>query len=318
MRNAFASEITKLAAEDGRVVLLSGDIGNRLFDEFKERFPSRFYNCGVAEANMVGVAAGLASCGLRPVTYTIASFMTVRCLEQIRIDACYHHLPVVIAGVGAGLAYAANGCTHHSCEDIALLRALPRMTVVCPGDAHEVRQAIRAALKLEGPSYLRLGKKGEPLVHPQPPEFVIGKGIVVRAGCDVCLLSTGNMLPEAVAAAKELEAVGVSAQVVSLHTVKPLDEALIAEAFRRFAVVATVEEHSRLGGLGGAVAEWLSDHPAQRARLLRVGTADVFLDEAGEQEHARKVFGLTAEAIAEKTHQMYQTCVAKSRPGVAA
>jgi transketolase len=260
----------------------------------------------------------LASCGLRPVTYTIASFMTVRCLEQIRIDACYHNLPVVIAGVGAGLAYAANGCTHHSCEDLAFLRALPRMTVVCPGDAHEVRGAIRAALKLDGPAYLRLGKKGEPLVHAQSPEFIIGKGIVVRSGCDVCLLSTGNMLPEAVAAATELESLGVSAQVISLHTVKPLDDELIARAFGRFSVVVTIEEHSRLGGLGGAVAEWLADHPVQRGRLLRIGTADVFLDEAGEQEHARKVFGLTAEAIAEKTFQMYQTCVGNVLPGVAA
>src|SRR5262249_33705790 len=164
MRNAFASEITALAAQDERIVLLSGDIGNKLFDEFKARFPGRFLNCGVAEANMISMAAGLAMCGLRPVTYTIASFTTVRCLEQIRIDACYHHQPIVIAGVGAGLAYAANGGTHHSCEDIALLRALPGMTVVCPGDPVEVRLALRAALQEPGPVYLRLGKKGEPVV----------------------------------------------------------------------------------------------------------------------------------------------------------
>ena len=305
MRNAFASEITALAARDERIVLLSGDIGNRLFDEFKERYPSRFYNCGVAEANLVGMAAGMAMCGLRPVTYTIASFMTVRCLEQIRVDVCYHQQPIVIAGVGAGLAYAANGGTHHSCEDISLLRALPHMSVVCPGDAVEVRLALQAAMQYAGPVYLRLGKKGEPVVHQQRPVFAIGKGIVLRAGRDVCLLSTGNMLPVAVEVAEALRRHNVSAQVVSLHTVKPLDEELLTDAFLRFALVVTIEEHSLLGGLGGSVAEWLADRSPQRARLLRFGTADTFLHEAGEQEHARKLFGLTAPLIADRTREFY-------------
>jgi transketolase len=300
MRNAFAAEITALAAQDERIVLLSGDIGNRLFDEFKERYPRRFLNCGVAEANMIGLAAGLALSGLRPVTYTIASFTTVRCLEQIRVDACYHHLPVVIAGVGAGLSYAANGCTHHSCEDIALLRVLPGMTVVCPGDACEVRLALRAALQEDGPVYLRLGKKGEPVVHQQPPEFIIGKGITVRAGTDVCLLSTGNMLPVTISAAEELAPYGISARVVSLHTVKPLDSDLLAALFAAFPLVVTVEEHSILGGLGGCVAEWLADRPPQPGRLIRIGTADHFLHEAGEQDHAREHYGLTPEKIAAK------------------
>ena len=142
MRNAFAAEITQLADQDPRLMLLSGDIGNRLFDDFKARYPERFLNCGVAEANMVGVAAGLALGGLRPVTYTIASFMTARCFEQIRVDVCYHRLPVIIAGVGAGLAYASNGGTHQACEDLAILRTLPEMTLLCPGDPVEVRLAL--------------------------------------------------------------------------------------------------------------------------------------------------------------------------------
>lgn len=311
MRNAFAAEITTLAGEDERIVLLSGDIGNRLFDEYKARHPHRFYNCGVAEANMIGMAAGMALCGLRPVAYTITPFITTRCLEQIRVDVCYHNLPVVIVGVGAGLCYASLGATHHACEDIALLRVLPNMTVVCPGDAWEVRLALRAALEHSGPVYLRLGKKGEPVVHTQPPDFVIGKGIVVRAGYDVCLLSTGNVLPIAVEAAEELDAHGVSAQVVSLHTVKPLDEALLHQAFSRFAVVATIEEHSRLGGLGSSVAEWLADRPFLKARLLRFGTADTFLHGTGDQAHARRHLGLTAEHIAEKTWQAYRAEIAE-------
>jgi transketolase len=300
MRNAFATEITALAAEDDRVVLLSGDIGNRLFDDYKKRAPGRFFNCGVAEANMIGVAAGMAMCGLRPVVYTITPFVTTRCLEQIRVDVCYHHVPVIIVGTGSGLSYASLGATHHSCEDIAMMRSLPHMTVVCPGDPVEARLAVRAALAYDEPVYIRLGKKGEPVVHKEPPRFEIGHGIVVRPGTEVCLLSTGNMLPVALRAAEALGGKEVSAGVVSLHTVKPLDEALLAEAFASFEVVVTVEEHSLLGGLGGAVAEWLVDRPGRKARLVRVGTADTFLHEAGDQEYARRRFGLTPEAIAER------------------
>jgi len=306
MRNAFAATLGQLAAADERVVMLSGDIGNRLFDDFKKRFPNRFFNCGVAEANMVGMAAGLAASGLRPVVYTITPFVTTRVMEQIRVDVCYHNVPVVIVGVGAGLSYAGLGATHHSCEDVAMLRALPNMSVVCPADPVETQLALRAALRHTGPVYLRLGKKGEPVVHQIPPNFVIGRGIVFRAGTDVCLLSTGTVLPEVVGAADALAAKGVSTCVVSFHTVKPLDIALLADAFARFKVVATIEEHSLIGGLGGAVAEWLADQPAQHARLCRIGTPDQFLHEAGEQEYARELFGLTPAHITEKILQVTQ------------
>jgi transketolase len=306
MRNAFAAEIISLAGEDERLVLLSGDIGNKLFDGYKEKFPERFFNCGVAEANMMGMAAGLALSGMRPITYTITPFTTTRCLEQIRIDVCYHNVPVTIVGVGGGLSYASLGATHHSCEDIALLRMLPNMTVICPGDAMEVRAALRAALRQDGPVYIRLGKKGEPVVHQQPPDFVIGKGIVMRSGIDVCLLSTGNMLPIVIDAADKLESQGVSTQVVSFHTVKPLDESLLREAFRRFSVVVTVEEHSRLGGLGGSVAEWLTDQSGPQAVLCRIGTEDKFLHEAGNQSYARERFGLTAESISNLTLEKHR------------
>jgi transketolase len=166
MRNAFADEITKLGAVDQRVVLLSGDIGNKLFDKYKEKAEGRFFNCGVAEANMMSVAAGMALCGLRPVIYTITPFTTTRCFEQIRVDACYHKAPVIIVGTGSGLSYAELGPTHHSCEDMAILRALPEMTVMAPGDVPELRAALRAALKQDGPVYIRIGKKGEPNIHP--------------------------------------------------------------------------------------------------------------------------------------------------------
>ena len=306
MRNAFAAALSQIAAEDERVVMLSGDIGNRLFDKFKEKFPQRFFNCGVAEANMVGIAAGMAASGLRPIAYTITPFVTTRVMEQIRVDVCYHNVPVVIAGIGAGLSYASLGATHHSCEDVAMLRSLPNMSVVCPADPVETGLALRAALNHNGPVYLRLGKKGEPVVHKTPPEFVIGRGIVVREGTDVCLLSTGTVLPEVVGAAETLDGKGVSARVVSFHTVKPLDAALLADAFARFKIVATIEEHSLIGGLGSAVAEWLADHPAQRAKLCRFGTPDAFMHEAGEQEFAREKFGLTPAHIAEKVLQAFK------------
>ncbi|MCG3203767.1 MAG: 1-deoxy-D-xylulose-5-phosphate synthase [Elusimicrobia bacterium] len=292
MRDAFANEIT-LLGKDPRVVLLSGDIGNRMFDKYKAQFPDRFYNCGVAEANMIGLGAGLAMSGLRPVAYTINSFITARCYEQIRVDLCYHKVPMVLVGVGAGLCYASLGATHHSCEDIAMMRVLPEMTVLAPGDAWEVRGAIRAALKHNGPVFIRIGKKGEPVVHTAVPDFVIGKAIRVRTGSDVCILSTGNVLPLAMDVSDALGKESISTQVVSFHTIKPLDQSCLSEVFKSFKLVVTLEEHSVLGGVGGAVAEWISDQPRFQAKFHRFGTSDVFLHEAGEQEHAREVFGLT-------------------------
>jgi transketolase len=298
MRNAFAKQITELAQCDERVVLLSGDIGNRLFDDLKSKCPDRFFNCGVAEANMIGMAAGMAMSGLRPVCYTITPFITYRCLEQIRIDVCYHHVPVVIVGTGAGLSYASLGATHHSCEEMGMLRLLPGLAVIAPADAMEVRGALKAALNHPHPVYIRIGKKGEPVIHKTEPEFHIGKAIPVRDGKDVCLLCAGTMLPAALETADLLAAQNISAKVVSFHTIKPLDEATLAKAFADFRLVVTIEEHSLLGGLGGSVAEWVTDHSPMKARLLRCGTADGFLHETAEQEEAREHFGLTAEAMA--------------------
>ena len=301
MRNAFADELTRLGDEDARVVMLSGDIGNRLFDKFKARHAQRFFNCGVAEANMMGVAAGMAMNGLRPVAYTITPFITTRCLEQIRTDVCYHEAPVTIVAVGAGLAYSGLGPTHHACEDIAFLRALPNMVVICPGDSFEVRAALRACLQQDRPVYIRLGKKGEPVVHSGPlADFAIGKAITMARGSDACLLSTGNMLPEAIEAAHALEQQGISTEVVSFHTVKPLDEACLADVFARFPVVATIEEHSRIGGFGAAVAEWLIDHSVRPRQFIRFGTPDAFFKKSGEQDYAREVLGLSAPQIAAK------------------
>ena len=307
MRNAFAAAITDLATRDERVVLLSGDIGNRLFDAYRARFPSRFYNCGVAEANMTGMAAGLALSGLRPFTYTITPFATSRVVEQIRVDICYHDVPVVIVGTGSGLSYASLGPTHHSCEDVGILRCFPNLTVLCPADAMEVGPAIEAALALPGPAYIRLGKKGEPTIHAQPPPLEIGRGLVIREGADVCLLGMGTMTAVALEAGSLLEADGLSSRVVSMHTVKPLDERLLAECFERFSVVAVVEEHSVIGGLGSAVAEWLAAHGPSRGVLEAIGTPDAFISEAGSQRWMRERCGLTPQAVAERIARRFRT-----------
>ena len=297
MRNAFAEEVTRLAAENSKLVLLSGDIGNKLFDNFKKVDEKRFFNCGVAEANMMGVAAGMALSGLRPVIYTITPFTTTRCFEQIRVDACYHKAPVIIVGTGSGLSYAELGPTHHSLEDMAILRTLPGMRVLAPCDATELRLGLRAALNQDGPVYIRIGKKGEPAIHKQPPEFQIGRGIVVRSGTEVALVVSGTVMPEALKAADLLQADGVSAEVTSFHSVKPLDEAYLEDASRRFKLLATIEEHGRIGGLSGAVAEWGASR-RDMPRQIAFGTADEFMHEVGSQEYAREKYGLTAASIA--------------------
>ncbi len=297
MRNTFARVITEVARENPNVVLLSGDIGNKLFDDFKDHAPGRFYNCGVAEANMIGVAAGLGLNGFFPFAYTITPFITTRCMEQIRLDVCYHESPVTIVGTGAGLSYTELGPTHHSLEDIAMLRLLPGMRVICPADPLEVELAVRAVAADPGPTYIRLGKKGEPILHTGRPDFKIGRAITLREGSEVCILFTGNIGAVALGAANLLDEKGISVRVESFHTVKPLDETLLARVFADYPLVVTLEEHNRMGGLGGSIAEWRNDHAPDGARLERIGTEDRFLHSLGSQNWSREIFGLTAPAV---------------------
>lgn len=299
MRNAFADELTKLGAGDPSVLLLAGDIGNKLFDKFKELNENRFYNCGVAEANMMGMAAGLALSGLKPVVYTITPFTTTRCFEQIRVDVCYHEAPVVIVGTGAGLSYASLGPTHHSVEDIAIMRTLPGMSILCPCDQLELRAGLKAALNHDGPVYMRIGKKNEPEIHKQPPDFTIGKAITIREGEDICLISTGNIMPVVLDVADKMKEKGVSTRVESFHTVKPLDTERLNEIFEKYKIIAVVEEHGLIGGLGSSIAEWLVKQDYDYSKMISFGTSDEFLHELGSQAFARKQFGLTSKNIFE-------------------
>jgi transketolase len=308
MRNAFAEELVTLAEHDTRVVLLSGDIGNKLFDGFKEKFPTRFFNCGVAEANMMSVAAGMALSGLKPVVYTIAPFVTYRCFEQIRIDVCYHNVPVVIVGVGGGLSYASLGPTHHSCEELGCLRLLPNLVVASAADPFEVKSLLRSALKGNSPCYLRIGKKGEKNVHVSPPQIELGDCLCLAPGKDLVLLSSGTMLETTVHVAKELARRGISAEVTTFPTIKPLDQTYLSSAEDRFKLFVTVEEHTVLGGLGSAISEWLlRDGRKPRVRLLQFGTPDQFFEEAGETEYARECLGLSMDHIVDRVTKFWSS-----------
>lgn len=301
MRNAFAKKITEIAAVDQRVVLLSGDIGNRLFDDFKLQFPNRFYNCGVAEQNMTGVAAGLAIAGLKPLTYTITQFNTSRCLEQIRTDVCYHNVPVVVVGVGSGLSYSGLGPTHHSLEDIAIMRSMPNMTVFCPADPIEVEQCLERAISLKTPSYIRLGKKGEKILFSRETHIVeIGKSVRINEGSDCCILSTGTMLEVAMAVVAIFKSLGLNLALEHFPTVKPIDRDAIISAAGKYKYIFSLEEHSKIGGFGSAIAEVITSMPSSSCALDIIGTPDFFFKKAGNQSYAREELGLSAKKISEK------------------
>jgi len=244
------------------------------------------------------LAAGLALAGFKPFAYSIATFATLRCFEQIRNDLCYHHLPVTVVGVGGGYSYGPNGPTHHALEDLAVMRALPHMTVVCPGDPVEAELAVLAAGGHDGPLYLRLGRAGDPAVHRERPPFAIGRAIVLRRGDDAALIATGGMLPVALQVDDLLRAQGYTGSVVSMHTVKPLDEEFLRDYCQHGRPVFTLEEHSRIGGLGAALSQWLTTH-ALSCRLDCFGAEDGFAHESGSQAYHRWRQGLGAEQIAD-------------------
>lgn len=270
MRQAFIETLCRLAEKDERIWLLTGDLGYAVLERFRDCFPERFVNMGVAEQNMVGVATGLALCGKIVFTYSIANFAFMRCLEQIRNDACYHNANVKIVAVGGGIAYGPQGYTHHAVEDLAIMRALPNITVMAPDDPVETSLATQAVVERSGPCYLRLGKAGKPIV-PLSSEFHVGKPIMVRDGTDVTLVSTGGTLPGAIEAADRLGRRGLQARVLSMHTLKPVDAESLLSMLSQAPVVVTIEEHNPSGGLGTVIAEALTCAVSRRIRLYRFG-----------------------------------------------
>jgi transketolase len=298
VRNAFADEVTQLAARDSRIVLLSGDIGNRLFDRLRAQSPSQFINCGVAEANMMGVAAGMALSGLRPITYTITPFTTTRCLEQIRVDVAYHEAPVIIVGTGSGLSYASLGPTHHSLEDFAILRAIPNMRILAPWDAISLRRVLQESLLDRTPTYIRIGKKGEKDVLPTDRVAELGRLTTLSSGEGVAIVAVGTVATEAVRAAEQLRESGITATVSLAHTVKPLPEADLKTLFASHRLVVTVEEHSAAAGFGESVVGF-AHRSGYLGRVIPLGVPDYFLSKAGSQGYARQLAGIDSTAIAQ-------------------
>ena len=299
MRTAFAQTLMELAQEDSRVYLLVGDVGFGVFEPFAQAFPDRFLNVGVAEANLTGIAAGLALSGMVPFTYSIANFPTLRCLEQVRNDVCYNDANVKLVAVGGGVAYGALGATHHATEDLAIMRALPNMVVVAPGDPIEAMLATRAAYQRRSPVYLRLGRAGEPKVHSSIPNFCIGKAIELRSGNDITLVATGGLLHTALLASEKLQSEGISSRVLSMHTLKPLDQEAVAKAARETEAIFTIEEHSIVGGLGGAVAEVLAGLEGPNPIFKPIGLPDAFSHVVGSQNYLRSFFGLSVDGISD-------------------
>ena len=298
MRNAFADEVNVLADENKDIVLLCGDIGNRLFDKFKRDNPDRFYNCGIAEALMTGVAAGLANTSFLPITYTITPFNTLRCLEQIKLDLCYPNLPVIIVGTGSGLSYSSLGATHHSLDDIAAMRMLPNMQILAPGDRYEVIGCLRSAVQSRKPTYIRIGKKGEPVVHQKKVNVQIGKIIPVQPGEIKLIISVGNMLAECVEAARRFEQKHKThPEVVSLGSIAPFDHGFLEKAFRKFEQILVVEEHGFVGGAGSAILEWAYCNVKDVRKLKLMNTGKEFLSGGGNQIEARRYFKLDAKNI---------------------
>lgn len=298
MRTAFIDELESIAASDPNVWLVTGDLGYSVVDSFAQRFPDQFLNAGVAEQSMIGAAAGLARSGAHVFVYSIANFPTFRCLEQIRNDLCYAQTDVTVVSVGSGFSYGALGSTHHAIEDLAVMRALPGMRVVSPGDPAEARLATRALAALPGPSYLRLGKAGERVVPSAVPGFEVGTMRQIRPGSDVTVIASGAVLALAAEAAEMLAAEGVRARLYSAHTLRPFDAATLERALSETAGLVTVEEHRLIGGLRSAVAEALLDLPASgRGKVRSIGVDPDELAGTGDQTYLRESTGISAAEI---------------------
>lgn len=300
MRDIFVAELMKMASDDPSVVLMTGDLGFGVLTPFAEKFPDQFVNAGVAEQNMAGMAAGLALEGRRVFTYSIANFPTLRCLEQIRNDICYHDLDVTIVSVGGGFAYGALGMSHHATEDLAILRALPNLAVLAPGDPVEVSASMSLLKSHKGPAYLRLGRASEEPIHTTAVAFDMGMPLKVIEGKDIAILSTGGILDAAMGSLSILSESNIYPSVYSVPCLSPFDYAAIKKIAKDHALIVTIEEHTCIGGLGGAVAEVVAEMPGIKAQLTRFGLPNCYTSRVGDQEYLRKNYGLSSSHIAER------------------
>ena len=298
-RDSYGNALVELGKEHTDVVVLDADLaGATKSGTFKKAFPDRHFNCGIAECDMVGVGAGLSTMGLVPFVSTFAMFAAGRAYEQVRNTIGYPHLNVKICATHGGISVGEDGASHQCCEDFALMRTIPGMTVMCPSDDVEARKMVHVAYEMDGPVYIRFGRAATPVYHDESFTFKVGKGEVLQEGKDVAIIATGILVPEAIEAGKRLVAEGIHARVINMATIKPLDEELIIQAAQDCGRVVTVEEHNILGGLGEAVAAVLAEKCPTLAH--RIGVRDEF-GHSGPAAELLKQFGLTAEHIVAQT-----------------
>ena len=291
MRTAFIDTLRELARIDDRIFLLTADMGYSVFETFRDEFPDRFLNTGIAEQNTIGVAAGLASRGKIVFVYSIIPFVTMRCFEQVRLDLAYNFMNVKLVGVGAGLTYGPLGSSHHALEDIAIMQSLPDMTVLCPGDPIETRELIKRSFEYEGPVYIRLGKNGEPKIHPDETRIEIGKSITVLKGNDLALITTSNMLETGKKWVEEWKQDGVNVSLISMPSLKPFDSSTVKNLIDKEIPIITLEEHSVIGGLGSIISQVIAT-TGKPVKFQQIGINDKFSHVVGGHEFQRKKFML--------------------------
>lgn len=306
MRNSFIKRLCEIAAEREDIYLITGDLGFGVVEEFAERYPERFINVGIAEQNMTAVAAGLGLEGKCVFTYSIGNFPTLRCLEQIRNDVAYHHCNVNIVAVGGGFSYGALGMSHHATEDLAIMRAIPDMVVFTPCDPGEALAATTLAVELQQPCYIRLARgKDQPIPHITK-DFQVGKANLLWEGEDAAIFAAGPVASEAIKAAQILEETeNIHCAVWNCLTVKPMDEETVLAAAKQAGHIFTVEEHTVVGGLGGAVAEVMASHGVE-SHLHRLGLQDEFTGVVGEQSYLREIYGISADKLVETIKQIFK------------
>lgn len=300
MRDTFVKTLLEIAKKDKNVYIITGDLGFGVLKPFWDELPDQIINAGIAEQNMTSIAAGLAMQGKIVYTYSIGNFPTLRCIEQIRNDCAYHDANVKVVCVGGGFVYGSLGMSHHATEDIAMMRSLPNVTVVAPGDLVEAECATKAIYKQQGTCYLRLGRGGEKRIHDKLESFTIGKAIEIKKGEKVAVFSTGAIFDEVNEACEQLQAQGIVPTVYTFPTVKPIDKEVILNCAKTHSTIVTVEEHNLSGGFGSAVAEVLVEADSVRAKLVRIALDDRYSSIVGNQKYLRKQYSIDAKTIADK------------------
>jgi transketolase len=299
MRKAFIQTLTNAAKTNKNLILLTGDLGFTVFEEFQAKFPRQFINIGVAEQNMIGIAGGLALTGKTVFCYSIASFATGRVYEQIRLDVAAHHVSVVIVGTGAGLSYSTASITHQALDDMALMNLIPGMTIFAPGDNFETVWAVTQSIQLHQPVYLRLGKNEEPDVHQGKPDLKVGKGYFLNNGKDIAILACGTAVNIALEVSVILKNKNLNPTIVSIHTLKPFDHQLVIKLSKTHQLCITIEEHGIIGGLGTAVSKAITENNLS-LKLITIGTPDRFISQIGSLNYLRRCCGLNPINIAQK------------------